>query len=387
MDIIVAGYIIFTILLVLTLLFNYLFVKYYLDPNESYFLGTLVIISSLSVTLICVLIIPIDILLAADSVEGIDKVNNETVREIILSLFTIMLVLAFVLTPFAYFYGEEVYDEIDSDFESNCERICESCKYTAVTMLVCSILMIIGLIFRPEKGDWGQGKEWVQKLFDVEHVGEAAISFTVAGLTVIGGGMWSFYTAYGMAALPLLLIKGTKSLEEAKNEIETDLVQIKDKIKEIELRSTKSNTGLTRKEKKEKASLERQQKKMLMKSEKISDKQKDTSQIISTVLRYLTPFRVMIGLVGFTISLLFLMSLILGCINRLISSECGFSCGFIASRSSLFNPLDALLVYISYYFPLDYFLFSAVILYIFISSLFGIVNWGIRFFCFNVFTI
>ena len=374
MDILIAGYFIFALLLLLTLLFNYLFVKYYCDPSESYHLASFVIILSLSVTVTCVLLIPIDILVAADSVDGIEQVNNDTVRTIFLGLFSMMLVSAFILTPFAYFYGEETYDEIDADDDAVCEKICESSKYTAITMLVCSILIIIGLIFRPEKESWGQGKEWVQKLFDVEHVGEEAISFTVACLTVIGGAMWSCYTAYGMAALPLLLIKGTKSLEEAKSEIENDLGQIRDKIKEIELRSTKSNTSFTRKEKKEKMILEKQQKKMLMKSEKISDKQKDTSHILSYILKVLTPFRVMIGMICVSISIIFLISLFLGCVNRLISSECGFSCGFITASSLIFNPLDSLLVHISYYFPLDYLLFSTIILYIFISSLYGIVD-------------
>ena len=48
-------------------------------------------------------------------------------------------------------------------------------------------------------------------------MGEAAISFIVAGLTIVGLGLWSVYTAYGMGALPLFLIKGQKSLEETKS--------------------------------------------------------------------------------------------------------------------------------------------------------------------------
>lgn len=384
MDILAAGYVIFTFLLALTLLFNYLFVKYYCDPHESYLLASVVTILSLSTTVTCVLLIPIDILVAADNVNGIEQVDNDTVRSIFLTLFSVMLISAFVLTPFAYFYGEESFDEIDSDPEAICEKVCESCKYTAITMLVCAVLIIIGLLFRPEKESWGEGKEWVQKLFDVEHVGEAAVSFILACLTVIGAGLWSLYTGYGMAALPILLIRGTKSLDEAKHEVENDLGQIRAKIREIELKSAKSNTSFTRKEKKEKMQLEHRQKKMLMKSEKISDKQKDTSQILTKILKVLSPFRVMIGVSCFAMSLLFVMSLILGCINRLISSECGFSCGFITATMSLFNPLDSLLVHISYYFPLDYFLFSTLIVYVFIASLYGIIDWGIRVLCLNV---
>jgi len=58
-----------------------------------------------------------------------------------------------------------------------------------------------------------EGKEWIRQLFDTDHEGEAAISFTVGSLSVIGIFIWSLYSAYGLAALPWLLIKGTKSLE------------------------------------------------------------------------------------------------------------------------------------------------------------------------------
>ena len=149
MDVLTAGYLIFSILSMLTLLFNYFFVKYYCDPHESYPLAILTIVCSLSVTLICVLLIPIDILITSDT--GFKEINNESIKNTILFLFSFMLISAFVLTPFAYFYGEETFDEIDGENEATCEKVCESCKYTAVTVLVFGLLFIIGLIFRPDK--------------------------------------------------------------------------------------------------------------------------------------------------------------------------------------------------------------------------------------------
>ncbi|CAG9328401.1 LMBRD1 [Blepharisma stoltei] len=389
MGVLFVAYCIFGTLMLLILFFNYTIVKYYTDTSEHYHLATVVTVLSLSITLFCVLLVPIDILIASGRVKDISDIDipKETVRNIFLSLFSIMLLLAFMLIPFAYFYGEEQFDEIDSDGNALCEKICESMKYTASFMLICAVLVIVGLIFRPEKDEWGQGKEWIRQLFDVEHVGEAAISFTVACLTLVGLLLWCFYTAFGMAAMPFTLIKGKKSLEEAKNELEMDIGDVRDKIREIELRSAKSNTRMTRKEKRDKAKLEKMQKKLMARSSKISEKQKDSSQLLSRLLKFLTPFRVMLGVFALIFSLIFFFSLFFGAIDRLINSDCGFSCGFITSSSSIFNPLDSLLVYLSTMFPLDYLIFGLLILYIFIASIYGIVRWGIRFLCVSVFTI
>ncbi len=50
-------------------------------------------------------------------------------------------------------------------------------------------------------------------------VGESAIYFCIAVLTCIGIGIWVFYGAYGLAMLPVYLIKGSKSLQETKTEV------------------------------------------------------------------------------------------------------------------------------------------------------------------------
>ena len=182
--------------------------------------------------------------------------------------------------------------------------------------------------------------------------------------------MFSFYTAYGMSTLPVLLIKGQKTLQDTKNELELRIEQTRKNIKEFDIKEGKNN-GLSKKEKKEKNQLEKKEKKLTNKLNKIHDKGKEKK--IFEFFQVLAPFRVMVGVITLIISVLFVLSLLLGSINRLISSECGFSCGFIETKSTIFNPLDSLLVSISCYFPLDYFVFSSIILYIFVSSLYGIV--------------
>jgi LMBR1 domain-containing protein 1 len=384
MEILAVGLAIFAGLLLVVGVFNYSFVKHYADPSENYALATWVVVGSLSATLMTVLLVPLDILVTTDAIPGIEIIGGESFRSVLFGAFGLMICFAFVILPFAYFYGEERGDEIDGEDGNVCEKTCESCKYTAITVLVCVGLAIIGLVCRPTKEDWGQGKEWVKKLFDVDNAGEAAISFIVAGLTMVGGGLWSIYTSFGMASLPILLIKGRKSLQETQNEIKNDLNNIKEQIRDIELRAVKTKKTLTKNEKKTKAALEKKQQKMINKSEKIQAKQKESSLILSTIFDLLTPFRMMIGICCLLLSFLYVISLGLGCINRLLNSECGFSCGFIITGNKSFNPFDVVLANSSFYFPMDYLLFGVVSIYAFITSLYGIIDKGIMLLCIPV---
>lgn len=155
MDVLTIAYCIFGILTISVLFFNYTIVKYYTDPSEHYILATVITTLSLSITLFCVLLVPIDILVSSGRVKDISDIDipKETVQSLFLFLFSVMLLLAFMMIPFTYFFGEEQYDEIDSDGNELCEKVCESLKYTASFMLVCAVLVIIGLIFRPEKNE------------------------------------------------------------------------------------------------------------------------------------------------------------------------------------------------------------------------------------------
>lgn len=172
MEVVLLGYLIFACLLFVILGFNYVLVKYYTDPSESYCLATLISTLSLSVTLLAVLLVPVDILAASG---GDDLLSSEVVGSALLALFVAMLLLAFLLIPFTYFFGEERADEFDSERDVLIDRVCESLKSTLWYALICAVLILVGLVLRPQKESWSEGKEWVRQLFDADHAGEAAI--------------------------------------------------------------------------------------------------------------------------------------------------------------------------------------------------------------------
>lgn len=63
--------------------------------------------------------------------------------------------------------------------------------------------------------------------------GEQAVSFSFAVLISVGSVLWIVYGSYGLAMLPLELIKGEKSLSQEKNEICEDLTVVRTKQKSI----------------------------------------------------------------------------------------------------------------------------------------------------------
>jgi len=85
-------------------LFSLMFVKYYVDPSESYFLATIVISVSITLTFLNVLMIPIDILVISSPTIHYTKSDIDNAMQL---LYLITLVINFIIIPFTYFYGEE----------------------------------------------------------------------------------------------------------------------------------------------------------------------------------------------------------------------------------------------------------------------------------------
>jgi LMBR1 domain-containing protein 1 len=63
------------------------------------------------------------------------------------------------------------------------------------------------------------------------------------------------------------------------------------------------------------------------------NKKKSLWKYISWALKLLTPFRVVIGIVCLSLSLLVIYSLLINNIDRLMNSECGYKCGFMLDKS------------------------------------------------------
>ena len=77
-------------------------------------------------------------------------------------------------------------------------------------------------------------------------------------------------------------------------------------------------------------------------------------------------------------SALIVSAIALTSVDRLLNSKCGLKCGFVVAESAYFNVLDSSLVFMARFFPFDYFLFSALLLYVFVATLYAIIQQGVR---------
>ena len=71
-------------------------------------------------------------------------------------------------------------------------------------------------------------EQWKQQIFDKDQYGETFIRFIVTCIITCGAVVKLVYNAYGMAALPAMLIKGTRSLEDEKQAVTKSIEGIRE---------------------------------------------------------------------------------------------------------------------------------------------------------------
>eukprot|EP01017_Pseudomicrothorax_dubius_P009133 TRINITY_DN13058_c0_g1_i1.p1 TRINITY_DN13058_c0_g1~~TRINITY_DN13058_c0_g1_i1.p1 ORF type:complete len:508 (-),score=114.09 TRINITY_DN13058_c0_g1_i1:835-2358(-) len=374
------------------MLVSMLLVKYYVDKAESYFLGLFTVTMSLTLSLICILLIPLDTYVTSrDAGSGglLDfEISRETLRSYYIYFYGALMFFAFFLIPFSFFYGEQRAETID-DYEtvSKFSQIVSALKHTFLFIMFCAMLLVIGLFFRTgtkQLREKGIELEWVKQIFDVDHFGESAISFCTAIFASVGTLCWVIYGSYGLGSLPFYLLKGSKSLKDTKDELVNDLAKIRGKYRAIQEKYLRSHSKISKADQRSLNNLKKQEKMLNARQEKIGQIEIGSLQ---KVFKVLEPFRILLGLVCLGFSAIILFSLAMTTVDKFVNSKCGLSCGFIIERPQFLNPTDALLVYSSKIFPLDYIFFALFVFYITIACIYGIVRIGIKILCFTVFEI
>lgn len=228
--------------------------------------------------------------------------------------------------------------------------------------------------------------------------------FTLSAIISFGAILKIIYQSYGLAGLPVFLIKGTKSLEAENSEIEGTIASVRQQLRVIQEKYQRNqknhisakDKAILKKLRKEESILASKQLKITNKIQSDERKKRSLWKFISWILKMLTPFRVAIGIFCLKISLLIVYSMLITNIDRLFNSECGYKCGYLLEKSpSFFNPLDWTLKMLSNHHEnfysvqlfLDTTFFAIILLYTFICILYGIVKIGINFFSFEIFRI
>ncbi|RKP10442.1 hypothetical protein THASP1DRAFT_4201, partial [Thamnocephalis sphaerospora] len=362
------------------------FTKYYQDPAESEPLVTTVTVIGLTFCLCILTLAPLDIYLVSSTVDqatGLKRpwATPERIEEFTSALaityygfFISIVVLCFVVIPFAYFYFEEL--ELDRPTQQVGQRAAGAAKYTLFTVSIATILLICGMVLRPKLNGENPRMdfEWFRKLL-LANGGVKAITFVVAVLIL--GGMFSFvsHTAYGMSVLPIKLLRGRRLRQRAQRETQAAIERIRIRRRTIQSKYENAARPASARDSRILEDLEQRELDLARRATHLSH----GDGVFAIVPRLLRPLEILGGIVSLCLSLTLVASVLLTCIDKVKHSVCGQDCGYVLSHPEWFNPVNVILLYLSEHFPLDYIFVVAITLYFFAATAAGLVQSGIRF--------
>ncbi|NXC95330.1 LMBD1 protein, partial [Certhia familiaris] len=368
------------------LIFCWVYVRKYQSRRESEVISTITAIFALAVALITSALLPVDIFLVsymknqngtfkvwADA--NVSRQIEDTVLYGYYTLYSIILFCVFLWIPFVYFY----YEEKEEDGGNTCSQVKTALKYTLGFITICAVLLLIGAFVPLDIPNKKNSTEWEKVKLLFEEFGSShgltALSFSISSLTVIGMLAAITYTAYGMSALPLNLIKGTTSasyerLENTEDieEVEQHLLRIKSKCRDGRPLSSRDRRTLQH--------LEERLRTLRRRERHLESIEKSWWTKACEAIR---PLKIVWGVFFIIVALLFTVSLFLSNLDKALHSA-GFDSGFIILGTNLTNPLNMLLPVLQRVFPLDYILITTIVMYFIFTSMAGIRNMGIWFF-------
>uniref|UniRef100_A0A8C0U139 Lysosomal cobalamin transport escort protein LMBD1 n=1 Tax=Cyanistes caeruleus TaxID=156563 RepID=A0A8C0U139_CYACU len=368
------------------LIFCWVYVRKYQSRRESEVISTITAIFALAVALITSALLPVDIFLVsymknqngtfkiwADA--NVSRQIEDTVLYGYYTLYSIILFCVFLWIPFVYFY----YEEKEEDDGNTCSQVKTALKYTLGFITICAVLLLIGAFVPLDIPNKKNSTEWEKVKLLFEEFGSShgltALSFSISSLTVIGMLAAITYTAYGMSALPLNLIKGTTSasyerLENTEDieEVEQHLLRIKSKCRDGRPLSSRDRRTLQQ--------LEERLRTLRRRERHLESIEKSWWTKFCEAIR---PLKIVWGVFFIIVALLFTVSLFLSNLDKALHSA-GFDSGFIILGTNLTNPLNMLLPVLQRVFPLDYILITTIVMYFIFTSMAGIRNMGIWFF-------
>jgi len=393
-SVVAHGWIPFVVVTAMSLIFSLVYVVWYRSDRPNHrALGTFIIaVLGLFVSLVTSILVPVDVFLIsymknsdgswkpwADSSDVRDSLKD-SITYGYYTCYSIILFFAFFLIPSNYFYhGLSPGSEEDDEEVTVGQRLCHSFKYTTLTLFIFSLL-VVGGIFIPFSGsppdNSSHWEEFSWFLTELENnKGQDLLIFLLNTLNIIGLCLLIFYTGYGVSSLPCGLMRPRRGVRRMRNSVERQIEEIERNIRDISGRQ--GGGPVPRFEQSQLERLE-QQARLLRREHRDLDQRTKTA--VSRIQVILRPFEMLLGVTYSVLGFLLFLSLLLTNVDKALHSG-GPRTGYALQNSSLPHPVDLLLVLAQQVFPLDYVLYSLLVLFLLSCSMSGISNLGIRCFC------
>ncbi|XP_062320462.1 lysosomal cobalamin transport escort protein LMBD1 [Osmerus eperlanus] len=395
------GWTIFTLVLLVILVFCWVYIRKYQSRQESEVISTITAICALAIALITSALLPVDIFLVSymKKPNGTYKdwaTNNETrghIEDTVLygyyTLYSIILLCVFLWIPFVYFY----YEEKEDNNVNTCSQVKNALKYTVGFVIVCVALLLIGAFVPLEAPPSQNSTQWEKVQYLFEELGSSRVPEHSASQAQHAGLCQKFLntaplrhstlvSAYGMSALPLSLIKGSRSVLYERLENTEDLEEVEQQIDKLRAKC-EDGRPLSSRDRRSLEDLEARLELLLRRGRHLEVAQ---GHCCGKVGRALRPVKILLGVLFILVALLFVVALFISNLDKALHSA-GISSGFIVFGTNLTNPLNELLLVLQPVFPLDYVLITVITVYFVLTSMAGIRNMGIWFFWIRLYKI
>jgi LMBR1 domain-containing protein 1 len=400
-------WVVYAIAVVLLLAVASLFVYLYQTHRDRSAYVTTVCIFTITCLLATVLLLPVDVALVSSTTSSKNGVRKDwatqdkvdqityTLKIVYYLLYSLDALLCLLVIPFTYFWYEE-YDEVAEEEGSQtfASRFWAAFKYTIVFVFLCVALFLVGFFVPVAKHREGAhfDLDFFKRLLAENH-GERALTFALGLLITIGIIIYCFYTAAGLALLPLTLIKSAPSIsapalsESTASQLESNL----ERQRQLEGRAQGNPDGLSSKDQRELDALVREER-TLRRHQRMAEEQTGEGQNffwkvwlkLGAILR---PIKLILGLLLVVIVLLIFASMLITAIDKAKNSICSKHCGYLLGHINIFQPVNWLLVQTAKVFPIDYVIFLFITMLFFSASVIGIATIGIRLLWITIFRI
>jgi len=362
---------------------TFAFVKYYQDKDDTMeFLPTFVVMSTLVICLLSVLLLPFDVFVVSyrepdgaypDREQVTD--DQDLIRAFYITIYSLIIAMCYLVIPFTYFYFEAAdSDELGRDAPPSV-RAREACKYTTCFLFVIVLMIVIGLILTGGKlsGDAGMVGQ-ILRMQD-SRPGEGMLMFIIACLVSIGILGWFTYTAQGMCSMPVYLWQW--NMDDSSGERSEVAMAYEKNDQKLKAAQNKSALGGKKSEKQRQAEARLRGKATALRNrQEALDRQDFRQKIFMACVPFSKGFAVVSGILSFLI----FISILMGAIFKLIQGQLPGG-AWIMQYHQAGVPMDALLMWTSHAFPIDYIILLCLSLYVFFVTIRGLINIGIRCMC------
>lgn len=400
-------WVVYAIAVVLLLGIASLFVYLYQTHRDRSKLVTAICIFTITSLLATVLLLPVDVALVSSTTSSKlgqrkdwatqTKVDNivKTLRIVYYLLYSLDAVLCLLIVPFTYFWYEE-YDEVAAEEGQQTfgKRFWAAFKYTLIFVVICVALFLVGFFVPVAKNRKGAhfDLDFFKNLLSENH-GERALTFALGLLITIGIILYCFYTASGLALLPVTLIKSAPSISAPALTASTDaqLESNRERQRQLEGRAQGNPDGLSSKDQRELDALVREER-TLRRRQRLANEASGEGQnffwkVWIKLEAILRPIKFILGILMVLVVLLIFASMLITGIDKAKNSVCKRHCGYLLGNINIFQPINWLLVKTAKVFPIDYVIFLLITMLFFSASVIGIATIGIRLLWITIFRI